>query len=512
MISQLSATTSQPPSLEIDASRQFTSWLAEQQMSLTFTTYQAGKVFFIGLQPSGKLSVFERTFERCMGLYAQGSSLYMSTLYQLWRFENVLQKGQTNNGYDALYVPQVGYITGDLDIHDVAVSEQREVETSSFKDTPISFRPLNNDSDADDGDTFSLTNISNITNGTLTDNNGLITFTPDAGFSGTASFNYTITDSQGASDTAKVTIRVGDNFQGTDFNDTINGTPGNDRINGGNGNDTLNGGNGNDSIEGGTGDNQLIGGGGSDTLIGGSGRDTLDGGGGSDFLNGGEGDNSLDGGNGNDTLIGGNSRDTLIGGGGNDFLNGGEGENTLDGGDGRDTLIGGNSRDTFTGGDGNDFLDGGGGEDSLDGGEGNDTLLGGQGQDTLTGGNGNDSLDGGEGDDRLYGDAGNDTLTGGNGQDWLVGGDGDDVLSGGFGNDQLTGGLGMDTFVLTAGENQDMITDFSLGEGDKLGLTNGVTFNDLFFQGNEIRYNGQTLAMLNGINTSTLTEDAFISI
>jgi len=128
MISQLSATTSQPPSLEIDASRQFTSWLAEQQMSITFTTYQAGKVFFIGLQPSGNLSVFERTFERCMGLYAQGSTLYMSSLYQLWRFENVLQKGQTNNGYDALYVPQVGYITGDLDIHDVAVSESGGAE------------------------------------------------------------------------------------------------------------------------------------------------------------------------------------------------------------------------------------------------------------------------------------------------------------------------------------------------------------------------------------------------
>jgi Ca2+-binding RTX toxin-like protein len=455
---------------------------------------------------------------------------------------------------------------------------------TAFKDTPISFRPLNNDSDADDGDTLSLTNISNITNGTLTEDNGRITFTPDAGFTGTASFDYEITDSQGVTDTATVTIEVGDNFEGTDLNDTIDGTPGNDRINGGNGNDTLNGGNGNDSIDGGNGDNQLFGGGGRDTLTGGNGRDTLDGGGGSDFLNGGEGDNildggngrdtliggngrdtliggggndslnggegdnSLDGGNGNDTLIGGNSRDTLIGGGGsdflnggegdnsldggsgndtliggnsrdtliggegNDFLNGGEGDNTLDGGDGRDTLIGGNSRDTLNGDEGNDSLDGGGGEDALDGGEGNDTLLGGQGQDTLTGGNGNDSLDGGEGDDRLYGDAGNDTLTGGNGQDWLVGGDGDDVLSGGFGNDQLTGGLGMDTFVLTPGENQDTITDFSLGEGDKLGLTNGVTFNDLFFQGNEIRYNGQTLAMLNGINTSTLTEDAFISI
>jgi hypothetical protein len=109
------------PSLEISASRQFTSWLAEQNLSLAFTTYQAGKVFFIGLQPNGQLSVFERTFERCMGLYAEGSTLYMSSLYQLWRFENALSPGQVHSGYDAVYVPQVGYITGDLDVHDVVV-------------------------------------------------------------------------------------------------------------------------------------------------------------------------------------------------------------------------------------------------------------------------------------------------------------------------------------------------------------------------------------------------------
>ncbi|MEP6500184.1 TIGR03032 family protein [Microcoleus vaginatus] len=109
------------PSLEITASRQFTSWLASQNLSLAFTTYQAGKVFFIGLQPNGQLSVFERSFERCMGLYAEGSTLYMSSLYQLWRFENALSAGEVHNGYDGVYVPQVGYTTGDLDLHDVVV-------------------------------------------------------------------------------------------------------------------------------------------------------------------------------------------------------------------------------------------------------------------------------------------------------------------------------------------------------------------------------------------------------
>ena len=121
MVHQSPISSTNSPSLEITGSRQFTAWLAEQHLSLAFTTYQAGKVFFIGVQPTGQLSIFERTFERCMGLCVHGSTLYLSSLYQLWRFENVLEAGQIHNGYDCLYVPQVGYVTGDLDVHDVAV-------------------------------------------------------------------------------------------------------------------------------------------------------------------------------------------------------------------------------------------------------------------------------------------------------------------------------------------------------------------------------------------------------
>ena len=109
------------PKFELSTSRQFTAWLAEQRTSLAFTTYQSGKLFFLGLRPDGKLSVFERTFNRCMGLWANADTLFMSSLYHFWRFENVMEDGQVHDGYDRLYVPQVGYITGDLDIHDVAL-------------------------------------------------------------------------------------------------------------------------------------------------------------------------------------------------------------------------------------------------------------------------------------------------------------------------------------------------------------------------------------------------------
>jgi uncharacterized protein (TIGR03032 family) len=109
------------PQLEFLPSRQFPNWLAEHGLSLAFTTYQAGKLFFIGVQPNGRLSVFERTFNRCMGLWSNGQTLWMSTLFQLWRFENALQPGESHDGCDRLYVPQLAYTTGDLDVHDLGV-------------------------------------------------------------------------------------------------------------------------------------------------------------------------------------------------------------------------------------------------------------------------------------------------------------------------------------------------------------------------------------------------------
>lgn len=137
------------PSLEISTSRQFIGWLREQNLSLAFTTYQAGKIFFIGLQPNNKLSIFERTFDRCMGLWISGDTLYLSSLYQIWRFQNALEPGQVYQGYDCLYVPQVSYVTGDLDVHDLIVDKSDKLVFAntlfsclSTVSTTHSFQPL----------------------------------------------------------------------------------------------------------------------------------------------------------------------------------------------------------------------------------------------------------------------------------------------------------------------------------------------------------------------------------
>jgi uncharacterized protein (TIGR03032 family) len=115
---------SNEPWIEVTGSPHLWSWLSAQNVSLAFTTYQTGKLFLLGRNPDGRLAVFERTFNRAMGLCADGQTLWLSTLSQLWRFENLLRPGEQYQGHDRLYVPKVANTTGDLDIHDVAIDHK----------------------------------------------------------------------------------------------------------------------------------------------------------------------------------------------------------------------------------------------------------------------------------------------------------------------------------------------------------------------------------------------------
>ena len=137
------------PVFELTTSPHFAAWLGGHRASLAFTTYQTGKVFLIGIQPNGRLSIFERTLERVMGLHATASTLWLSTLYQVWRFENALSAGETFQGYDAVYTPRESRVTGELDVHDIAIDDGGRLLLSntlfncvSTLDPHHSFRPL----------------------------------------------------------------------------------------------------------------------------------------------------------------------------------------------------------------------------------------------------------------------------------------------------------------------------------------------------------------------------------
>lgn len=111
------------PFLTLTTSRGFTDWLVSTSASLAFTTYQGGKVFFLGVRPDGKLAVFERSFPRCMGLAVtpDARTILMATQVQLYRFDNILPVGEWQGDFDAVYAPHQTWITGDIDIHDIGI-------------------------------------------------------------------------------------------------------------------------------------------------------------------------------------------------------------------------------------------------------------------------------------------------------------------------------------------------------------------------------------------------------
>lgn len=116
----VSAGDSAPPYV-VQASPGFAAWLHAQNAALAITTYQIGKLFLIGAPAADRLSVTERTFQRCLGVAASGTSLYLASLNSILRFENVVPRGQQLEGHDSVYVPQVAWFTGDLFAHDVGI-------------------------------------------------------------------------------------------------------------------------------------------------------------------------------------------------------------------------------------------------------------------------------------------------------------------------------------------------------------------------------------------------------
>ncbi|HJV08361.1 MAG TPA: TIGR03032 family protein [Acidimicrobiales bacterium] len=106
--------------LQISYSPGLEGWLAAERTSLAFAI-PPSKLFFIGLQDDGRLSAFERTFSKSMGVAAAGpDTIYLGTRYQIWRLENP-PGGGAQDGFDRCFVPRRVWTTGYINCHDVAV-------------------------------------------------------------------------------------------------------------------------------------------------------------------------------------------------------------------------------------------------------------------------------------------------------------------------------------------------------------------------------------------------------
>ena len=211
----------------------------------------------------------------------------------------------------------------------------------------------------------------------------------------------------------------------------------------------------------------------------------------------------------------------VMGTNGNNTIRGTNGENRIFSSGGNDNVDARGGDDYINAGSGNDNVAGGLGDDEIRGEDGNDVLRGDlNSRRPQNGIGGNDTIFGGAGDDRIGGKGGDDQLFGESGDDQIWGDDGDDLLRGGLGDDTLTGddfsgGQGSDTFVLAIGEGTDTIVDFETGT-DFIGLADGLSFGQLTLTqsgGNAlISAEEETLAVLNGVTASSLSESDFVTV
>lgn len=114
--------------VEKSCSRGLAGWLSGNGISIAITSYQTGRVYLVGSDKSGRVSFFERIFERAMGIVGNAQRIYLGGLYQLWRFENVLRPNEMIHGqFDKCYVPRNAQTIGDLDIHELGIRKNGKV-------------------------------------------------------------------------------------------------------------------------------------------------------------------------------------------------------------------------------------------------------------------------------------------------------------------------------------------------------------------------------------------------
>lgn len=353
-------------------------------------------------------------------------------------------------------------------------------------------------------------------NGSVTLNpDGTVTFEPADGFTGLASFSYTVShDGHLSSAAVRVDVSARPPILGTEFDDTLEGTNGDDTFIAGPGYDYVYG-------EGGT-DTAIFTGWSADYVL---------------FVEGGsivvgdvpgdegwdthydveffyfEGDGTLIaaadlpayGTEEDDTITGTARIDYLWGEAGNDTLSGLASDDTLSGGDGDDILIGGDGADTLAAGAGADQMIGGEGDDYFEVDDAGDLVVeeAGEGHDRVfaeidyvlpdevedleldgaaVAGTGNaldnviygnwqfgGHLQGLGGDDELWGGAGADLIEGGSGANTMFGGEGDDQFTGAGGANEIDGGDGADRLNL-AGTR----ADYTVSQDGSLFLIQGL--------------------------------------
>lgn len=142
--------------VRFEYSREFFRILAECGVSLLVSTYQAGKLVVIG-QCHGQPSLAFHNVDKAMGIAIHPQRIAVGGRSQVWFFESapeIVRQGlrsETNGGegaeFDACYLARTGYVTGDIQGHEMAwCGDELWIVNTSFSclstlEQPYSFVP-----------------------------------------------------------------------------------------------------------------------------------------------------------------------------------------------------------------------------------------------------------------------------------------------------------------------------------------------------------------------------------
>tara|TARA_R100001244_G_scaffold39766_1_gene35634 strand:+ start:10617 stop:11753 length:1137 start_codon:yes stop_codon:yes gene_type:complete len=122
------ATTTESDKTDINFSPGLAAFLASSNLSIGFTSYQTGRLYLIGHGQDGKLALHEAVYPQAMGVTGDADRIYLGTLTQIVRMENVLAPGQrANEVHDKVYVPRNMQTTGNIDVHELGIRDNGRI-------------------------------------------------------------------------------------------------------------------------------------------------------------------------------------------------------------------------------------------------------------------------------------------------------------------------------------------------------------------------------------------------
>lgn len=114
--------------VQINFSSGLAGFLKSQAISFGFTSYQSGRLYLVGHSNEARLALHEATYPKAMGIVGDANRIYLGTLTEVVRLENVLGANEVaNTVHDKVYVPRNSQTTGSIDIHELGIRKNGKV-------------------------------------------------------------------------------------------------------------------------------------------------------------------------------------------------------------------------------------------------------------------------------------------------------------------------------------------------------------------------------------------------